>query len=120
MFLILIYLAIRFSLISAGIVFVTSSLIRARYLHSFLVYLSVRIESLVTQPRFQVPNNLRVETIAVVILMNKGVGRADSMKQGLAWGLTRRGQESSIKAQNYGLLLLFFIDIGHLKCYTPL
>ena len=113
MFLILIYLAIPFSLISAGIVFVTSSLIRARYLHSFLVYLSVRIESLMTQPRFQVPN-LRVETI------NKGVVRTDSMKQGLAWGLTRRGQESSIKAQNYGLLLLFFPHIGHLKCYTPL
>lgn len=52
-----------------------------------------------TQPCFQVPNNLRVETITVVILMNIGVVRTDSMKQGRACGLTRRGQGSSIKAE---------------------
>ena len=73
-----------------------------------------------TQPCFQVPNNLQVETITVVILMNIGVVRTDSMKQGRVCGLTRRGQGSSIKEQNYELLLLLFPDLGHLKCYTPL
>ena len=46
-----------------------------------------------TQPCFQVPNNLRVETITVVILMNIGVVRTDSMKQGRACGQREEGKE---------------------------
>ena len=44
--------------------------------------------------------------------------RAYSRKQGHAFSIIKKGQESPVKGQNLEFLPLIFPNLGHLECYT--
>ena len=55
-----------------------------------------------------------------IMPINARAIRAYSRKKGYACGMTKKGQNSSVKGHNCGFLPLIFPKLGHLECNSPL